>query len=189
VGPHLRTLSLLFEVEVAMHHPLRSVLSVLSVSVLLAACGGGDEGAVVDESNPSPTSLSASLTVAASTSPELNGVYSSNAVALNNVTKVNPIGGEPETCRFRFSGLRQAGTTRTMDGDIRYIPGTSDTRTVFVSIDTIEYRLVGTAGASVDRTNGRVNFTNAVLGATQSTGSTINLTGSIPMLGNRPEGC
>jgi hypothetical protein len=172
-----------------MSHPLRSILSVLSVSVLLAACGGGDEGAIVDESNPSPTALSASVTVAASTNAALNGVYSTNTVSLNNVTKVNPIGGDPETCRFRFSGLRQAGTTRTMDGDIRYIPGTNDTRTVFVSIDTIEYRLVGTVGASVDRANNRVNFTNAVLGSTQSTGATINLTGSIPMLGNRPEGC
>lgn len=172
-----------------MTYQFRSVLSVLSVSVLLAACGGGDEGAIVNDDNPAPTALSASLTVAASTNAALNGVYSTNTVALNNVTKVNPVGGDPETCRFRFSGLRQAGTTRTMDGDIRYIPGTNETRTVFVSIDTIEYRLSGSVGASVDRTNGRVNFTNAVLGATQSTGATINLTGSIPMLGNRPEGC
>ncbi len=172
-----------------MTYQLRSVLSVLSVSVLLAACGGGDEGAIVNDSNPAPTALSASVTVAASTNAVLNGVYSSNTIALNNVTKVNPIGGDPETCRFRFSGLRQAGTTRTMDGDIRYIPGTNETRAVFVSIDTIEFRLTGTVGASVDRANSRVNFTNAVLGATQSTGASINLTGSIPMLGNRPEGC
>ena len=57
--------------------------------------------------------------------------------------KINPIGGDPEVCSFRFSGLRHASGAM-MDGDIRYVPGTN---------------------------------------------SSITLTGSMPMRGNRPEGC
>jgi hypothetical protein len=165
------------------------ILAVLSTAVLLAACGGGDEGAIVTEKNTEPTGTSASVTVSAAGDPALNGLYTTNSIWLNNVTKVNPIGGDPETCRFRFSNLPQQGSTRMMDGDIRYIPGTNELRTTFVTIDTIEFRLQGTAGATVDRTNNRVVYTNAVLTSTQGTGRTITLTGAIPMLGNRPEGC
>lgn len=169
-------------------HKLPSLLAV-SFTAFLAACGGGDEGAFVENKDPTASGLSATMTVSAAVDTPLNGVYSTNNVALNNVTKVNPIGGDPETCRFRFSGLQQQGSTRLMDGDIRYIPGTNQLRTTFVSIDTIEYRLEGTTGASVDRANNRVVYTGAVLTSTQSTGRTITLSGSVPMRGDRPEGC
>jgi hypothetical protein len=166
------------------------LLAALAVAALLSACGGGDEGAVVDEREPTPSGRSATMTVTAANETALNGIYTTNNVSLNNVTKVNPIGGDPETCRFRFSGLVQGGTgTRLMDGDIRYIPGNENLRTTFVSINSVEFRLEGSTGARVDRTGDRVVYTGAVLTSTQGTGNTITITGAIPMLGDRPEGC
>lgn len=168
----------------------RLATPLVAVAALLTACGGGDEGVVVDEHEPKPTNLSASVTVTAASDVALNGLYSTDSIALNNVTKVNPIGGDPETCRFKFSGLRQQGTQRLMDGgDIRYIPGSSEVRVTFLRINTVEFALHGTAGASVDRPNNRIVYTNAVLTSTAGTGQTITLTGAIPMLGFRPEGC
>lgn len=154
---------------------------------LLSACGGGDDDA--DSGDPAPRAIAASAAVGNASDANLNGVYASNTIALNEVTKFNPVGGDPETCRFRFAGLQQAGTTRLMDGDIRYVPGTTELRVAFVSIATIEFRIQGTAGVFIDKPNNRVVFTNAVLTSTQGTGNTITLTGAIPMLGSRPEGC
>lgn len=166
------------------------LLAVVAAAALVSACGGGDEGAFVDEREPTPSGTAAILTVTSATDAALNGIYSTNNVALNNVTKRNPIGGDPETCRFRFTGLVQGGAgPRQMDGDIRYLPGNSNLRTTFVSINTVEFRLEGTTGAQVDRTNNRVVYAGAVLTSTQATGGTITITGAIPMLGDRPEGC
>ena len=168
---------------------LHSSVAAVALAALLTACGGGDEGVIVDEDEPGPSGMAATMTVTAAGDTALNGVYSSSNVLTNTVTKVNPIGGDPETCRFRFSGLMQAGSTRQMDGDIRYIPGNPEVRTTFISISTVEFVLQGSVGASVDRANNRVNYSGAVLTSTQGTGRTITLTGSIPMRGNRPEGC
>jgi len=164
----------------------KTLLTAVASAALLSACGGGDDGPADD---PGPTALSASVTVSNATDGSLNGVYATSTIALSDVTKFNPIGGEPETCRFRFSGLRQAGTTRLMDGDIRYIPGNPELRVTFVAINGTEFRLQGTTGASVDRANNEIDYNGAVLTSTQGTGATIQLTGSIPMLGGRPEGC
>lgn len=168
---------------------LSTVAGSMLLVALLSACGGSDEGAIVEDEDPSPSGRSATVAVSAADDAILNGVYSTTNIALNNVTKVNPIGGDPETCRFRFSGPQQAGTTRIMGGDIRYIPGANTVRTTFVAIDGIEFRLEGSTGASVDRANDEVDYTGAVLTSTQGTGRRITLTGSIPMLPNRPEGC
>lgn len=166
------------------------LLAVVAVAALVSACGGGDEGVIVDEREPTPSGTAAILTVTSATEPTLNGIYSTNNVALNNVTKRNPIGGDPETCRFRFSGLVQGGSgPRLMDGDIRYIPGNSNLNATFISINAVEFRLVGTTGAQVDRNNNRVVYAGAVLTSTQATGGSITVTGAIPMLGDRPEGC
>jgi hypothetical protein len=166
---------------------LSSSILALSTLALLSACGGGGGDF---ENEPRSSGRSGSVAVTAAADATLNGTYASSDVALNDVVKVNPIGGEPETCRSRFSGLRQTGSTRMMDGDIRYIPGTSEVRVTFVSIDTIEFRLQGTAGASVDRASNVVTYTGAVLTSTQGTGSSITLTGTIPIRAeNKPEGC
>jgi hypothetical protein len=158
--------------------------ALLSVVSLLAACGGDD-----NNNDLAPTARNASVTIASATDAQLNGVYSSNTVSLNEVTKVNPIGGDPETCRFRFSGLQQAGSSRLMDGDIRYIPGTNELRVTFISIAGVEFRLQGTDNAAVDKPNNEIDYTGATLVSTQGTGATVTLTGSIPMRSPRPEGC
>jgi hypothetical protein len=171
--------------------PLSLTLSVLSFSTLalLAACGGGGGGDF--ENEPRSSGQSASVVVAAAGDVAFNGTYSATDVGLNDVVKVNPLGGEPETCRSRFSGLVQTGSSRTMDGDIRYIPGTNLVRTTFVSIDTVEFRLQGENPAqTVDRANNRVTYTNAVLTSTNGNGRTLTLTGTIPIrAANKPEGC
>lgn len=167
-----------------------SSLIALSTLALLSACGGSDGGDF--QNDPRSSGLSGSVSVVA-TAPDavLSGTYSSTDVALNDVVKVNPIGGEPETCRSRFSGLAQTGSTRKMDGDIRYIPGTNLVRTTFVSIDTIEFRLQGeNPSQTIDRAANRVTYTNALLTSTNGNGRTITLNGTIPIrAANKPEGC
>ena len=173
-----------------MKNTLRYSVLAFGLAGLLSACGGGDEGIVVENKEPTPTGASASGTVAGATAADtvLNGAYATSSINLNNVTKVNPI-GEHETCRFRFSGLQQVGSDRLMDGDLRYLPGTNAMDTTFVSIATVEFKLTGTAGAVVDKPNNQVVFTGAVLTSTQDTGRSITLTATIPIRGNRPEGC
>jgi hypothetical protein len=149
--------------------------------VLLTACGGGSD-------NPVPTPLSASLTVSSATSTGLNGVYSTNAVGLAAVEKINPVGGDPEVCSFRFSGLAKTGGG-SMDGDIRYLPGTNALRSIFISISGLEFVSRDTTNAAVDRANNRINLTGKVLTASTGVASTITVTGSVPMRGDRPEGC
>lgn len=168
-------------------HP--SLLALTLCTALLSACGGGDEGAIVEERDPEPSGEPATLTVASADDAALNGVYSTTNINTNNVTKVNPIGADPETCRFKFDGPRQAGTNRVMGGDIRYIPGTNNLQVAFIAINGIEFRLDGSAGAQVDRPNDEIDFAGAVLTSTQGTGDTITLSGSVPMRPNRPEGC
>jgi hypothetical protein len=158
------------------------LLPVVALGLLLSACGGGSD-------DPEPTPISATLTVTAATNASFNGIYTSNTVSLAAVEKINPIGGDPEVCSFKFSGLRGPGGT--MDGDIRYIPGTNALRVVFVAINAVEFRSTtgDTTNAAVDRPNNEVDFTGKVLTASTGVASTITLTGSMPMRGNRPEGC
>src|SRR5687767_7653089 len=92
------------------------LLPVVALGLLLSACGGGSD-------DPDPTPIAATLTVTAATNASFNGIYTTSTVSLAEVIKVNPVGGEPEVCSFKFSGLRGPGGT--MDGDIRYIPGTN----------------------------------------------------------------
>jgi hypothetical protein len=168
---------------------LSSSVLALSTVALLSACGGG--GDVFFDNEPHSSGRSGSVTVTAAGDPNLNGVYSSSDVQLNDVVKFNPIGGDPETCRSRFSGLAQApGAQRLMDGDIRYLPGTTALQVTFVSINTIEFRLQGTQNATVDRANNVVTYAGAVLTSTQGSGQSITMTGTIPLRAeNKPEGC
>ncbi|NPC58628.1 hypothetical protein [Caenimonas soli] len=152
----------------------------VALGLLLSGCGGGSD-------EPDRTPISATLTITAATNASLNGIYTTNTVSLAAVEKINPIGSEPEVCSFRFSGL--AGPGGMMDGDIRYLPGTPVLRVVFVSINGLEFSSRDIANAAVDRTGNEVDFTGKVLTASTGVASTITLTGSMPMRGNRPEGC
>lgn len=160
----------------------KSLASSIALGVLLSACGGGSD-------SPEPTPLNASLTVSGASDVNLNGLYSTTALNLSAVEKNNPIGGDPEVCSFRFSGLQQAGSQRLMDGDIRYIPGTSELRVVFASISGVEFSSRSAANGAVDKPNNQVNFTAKPLTASSGNGAAITLTGSLPMRTGRPEGC
>jgi hypothetical protein len=149
--------------------------------LVLAACGGGS-------GDPEPTPATATIAVTAATNATFNGVFTSNAVALSEVEKRNPVGSEPEVCSFRFSGLQRAGGG-TMDGDIRYLPGTNTVHVVFVSINGIEFNTRERTNATVDRANSRVDFTGKVLTASTGVASTVTIDGAVPLRGNRPEGC
>jgi hypothetical protein len=48
------------------------------------------------------------------------------------VVKFNPVGRRPRDLPLPLCRLQQAGTSRLMDGDIRYIPGTTELRVTFV---------------------------------------------------------
>jgi hypothetical protein len=158
----------------------KRLLPAVALGLLMSGCGGGSDDPVV-------TPISATLTVTAATNASLNGVYTTNTVSLAAVEKINPIGGEPEVCSFRFSGL--AGPGGTMNGDIRYLPGTNALRVVFVDINSIEFSSRDTTNATVDRPNNEVDFTGKLLPASTNVASSITLSGSMPMRGNRPEGC
>lgn len=160
----------------------KTLASSLALGVLLSACGGGSDA-------PEPTPLNASLTVTGASDINLNGVYSTTALNLSAVEKRNPIGGEPELCAFRFSGLGQVGSQRLLDGDVRYIPGTSELRVVFASISGVEFNSRSPAGATVDKAGNQVNFAAKLLNASSGNGAAISLSGSLPMRTGRPEGC
>ncbi|HSV46377.1 MAG TPA: hypothetical protein VLJ58_11365 [Ramlibacter sp.] len=154
----------------------------LALGLLLSACGGGADA-------PEPTPVGASLTVTAATNAAFNGVYSTSTLSLSEVEKINPIGGEPEVCSFKFSGLQQVGGSNSISGDIRYIPGNPDLRVVFMSVSTFEFVSRDSTNAAVNRTNSIVNFNGKTLAASTGVASAITVTGGIPMRGSRPEGC
>ena len=160
----------------------RSSLQALTIVAagLLAACGGGSD-------DPEPTPVPATLTVSNSTNALFNGTYTTPTASLAAVEKVNPVGGEPEVCSFRFSGL--SGPGGEMTGDVRYIPGTNGLRVIFVAINGVEFVSRDSTNAAVDRSNDRVDLSGKTLAASTGVASTLTLTGSIPMRGNRPEGC
>lgn len=163
-----------------MLRPSLKALATLSSLAVLAACGGGSDA-------PEPTPVPATLAVTNSTNAVFNGVYATPTASLAEVVKVNPIGGEPEVCSFRFSGLRGPGGE--MSGDVRYIPGTNSLRVIFISIGGVEFVSRDTTNAAVDRPNNEVDLNAKTLAASTGVASSITVTGSIPMRGNRPEGC
>lgn len=159
--------------------PLKA-LAIISSATVFVACGGGSD-------DPEPTPIPATLTVSNSTNTVFNGTYTTATASIAEVTKVNPIGGEPEVCSFRFSGLRGPGGEMT--GDVRYLPGTNALRVIFVSINGVEFVSRDTTNAAVDRPNNEVDLTTKTLTASSGVASTLRLNGSIPMRPSRPEGC
>lgn len=180
-----------------MHSVVRSLLAPALCASFLAACGGGisigfgdgDFDEDFGELDPYPSGRTATLTVSDANPSPLDGTYRSTNVMLGDVLFFRSTSRDPETCRFRFDGLIQSPGDRRMDGEIRYLPGTSELRTTFVFIDGIEYRLDGSAGASVDRDTGRVRYTGAVLRTPGSTVQQLTLDGTLQMRGSRPSGC
>ena len=77
-------------------HFLKTCTALAATSVLLVACGGGNDD------DPSPSNEPGVLTVSNATVDGLNGVYGNGALNLTDVDKKNPIGSVPELCTFRF---------------------------------------------------------------------------------------
>ena len=154
--------------------------AIISSTAFLVACGGGSD-------DPDPTPVSATLAVSDSTNAMFNGVYATSTVSLAEVVKVNPIGGEPEVCSFRFAGLN--GPAGELSGDVRYIPGTNALHVIFIAIGGVEFVSRDTTNAAVDRPSNEVDLSGKTLTASTGVASTITVTGSIPMRGDRPEGC
>lgn len=164
----------------------RVILSATFVAAVLSACGGGNGGDL------QATPVAATLTVTNATSPSFNGVYSTDAVQLTDVIKVDPIGSEPEVCSFKFSGPA-APNGQVMSGDIRYIPGTEQLHTVFISLGqggtSFEFRSDDPTNSGAQGTNNRVVFTNKVFNSSAGVASSITVSGIVPMRGGRPQGC
>ena len=160
----------------------RAIAPAVIFAAILSACGGGNGGDLV------ATPVAATLTVSNATSPSFNGVYTTNAVSLTDVIKVDPIGSEPEVCSFKFSG--PAGPNgQVMSGDIRWIPGTEQLHTAFISIGGFEFRSDDPTNSGAQGANNQVVFTNKVFNASTGVASSITLSGIVPLRGGRPQGC
>ena len=58
-----------------------------------------------------------------------------------------------------------------------------------VAINAIEFKSDDTTNAAVDRSGNEIDLTGKVLSASTNVNSKITVSGSMPMRGNRPEGC
>lgn len=179
-----------------MNKPFSAALAAVAVAAMLTACGGGGDSDFFDNEDPEPSNRSGSVTVVGAENAALNGVYASDNVYLNDVEKVDPIGSDPELCRFRFDRLVQAGGNRLISGDVRYQPGTNIVRVMFLAIkdrngsNGIEYSLPDDADelqGAVNRPSNRIDLVNIRMES--GSGDEITVTGNIPMRSDRPEGC
>lgn len=175
-----------------------AVLAAVAAAALLTACGGGgDSDVVFEDEEPESSGRNGSVVLASSDRAGFDGTYANTDVRLNEVEKFNPVGSDPELCRYRFDRLVKPADTRFVKGDIRYQPGTPTVRVMFITVyrdqdvTGVEYSLDEPTGATVNRTTNQVNFAGARFTSTNTAGArdTITLTGNIPMLDNRPEGC
>lgn len=177
---------------VGMRIRIRHALAAFALAAL-SACGGAISIHVGDDDDgfhevPHPSGLAASVAVTGATDAALDGAYASGDVWLSSVVRTP--GGSPDTCWFAFSGLlQQSGGGRLMDGEIRYLPFTSDVAATRVVINGFEFRADGTAGATADRGAREVRYAGAVL-RSPAGGQVITFTGTLPMRReDSPAGC
>lgn len=177
----------------------RSLFLSAAVTGLLSACGGGSVsvGEFDDDpwhfNEPRSSGRGAAVTVSAATDPKYDGVYSAADLWMTSVLRFFPTGGDPQTCRYRFASLNQqvsGGEGLVMSGEVRYLVDSDDLRSTILTINSLEFRADGTAGAAVDRSANQVTYGNVVFRSTQGTGVSFTFSGSIPMRNEaRPAGC
>lgn len=177
-NPHqyLRTL-------ITMQSLFKTCVALAATSVLLVACGGGND------EDPTPSNEPGVLTVSNATIATLNGVYGNGALNITNVDKENPIGSVPELCSFRFDGANKVGASTTAFGDIRYRPDATGLHQVFLTFEGKEYASGEPTDTAVVRASDQVRFSGKTLTATDNSNATIRVTGIVPMRTNRPLGC
>lgn len=166
-----------------MNSMLKTCVALAATSVLLVACGGGNDD------DPTPSNEPGVLTVAGATVEGLNGVYGNGTINLTDVDKRNPVGSVPELCSFRFDGVGKVGSSATAFGDIRYRPDATNLHQAFITFDGKEYSSGEPAETSVVRDSNQIRFSNKVLTATDGSNAILRVTGVIPMRPNRPFGC
>ena len=162
---------------------LKTSTALADTSVLLFACGGGNDD------DPSPSNEPGVLTVSNATVDGLNGEYGNGAINLTDVDKKNPIGSVPELCTFRFDGAARVGSSATAFGDIRYRPDATSLYQAILTFDGKEFGSGEPADTAVVRENDPVRFTGKTLTASDGSGATLRVSGIVPMRPNRPLGC
>ena len=162
---------------------LKTCAALAATSVLLVACGGGND------EDPTPSNETGVLTVSNATVATLNGVYGNGTLNLTNVDKQNPVGSTPELCSFRFDGANKVGSSATAFGDIRYRPDATGLHQVFLTFDGKEYASGEPTDTAVERQSDRVRFNGKTLTATDNSNATLRVSGIVPMRTNRPLGC
>ncbi|NMM77693.1 hypothetical protein B2J88_20985 [Rhodococcus sp. SRB_17] len=165
-------------------HPFAKLCAATAAaSVLLAACGGGND------SDPTPSNEPGVLTVTASTLGGINGIYGNGALNLTDVEKKNPIGSQPEVCTFKFDGANKVAADTTAFGDIRYQPNANVLYAAFLTFSGKEYAIASSDNTVVARDRDQVRFENTAMTATDGSNNTIRVNGIVPMRTNRPAGC
>lgn len=164
-------------------HFLKTCTALVATSVLLVACGGGNDD------DPSPSNEPGVLTVSNATVDGLNGVYGNGALNLTDVDKKNPIGSVPELCTFRFDGANKVGSSATAFGDLRYRSNTEALYVAYLTFAGREFASGDAIDTAVVRSLDRVELTRKVLTATDGSGATVRVSGIVPMRPNRPAGC
>lgn len=166
-----------------MNSLLKTCTAIAATSVLLVACGGGNDD------DPTPSNEPGVLTVTGANVDSLNGVYGNGGLNLTDVDKKNPVGSEPEQCTFRFDGANKVGSSATAFGDIRYRPDATGIHKVFMTFDGKEYASDEPTDTVVARESDQVRFTGKTLTATDGSNNTLRVSGIVPMRPNRPLGC
>lgn len=171
-------------------HLAKSCTALAAASVLLVACGGGG-----GDEDPIPTEEPGVLTVTRATFSELNGAYGSGPM---NVTKVGketpvgkdaPLGTEPELCIFQFDGAQKVGSPAMASGDIQYRLDATVLYKLVLSLDGKEYGSDNPTDTVVVRGMDHVRINRQILFAIDGSGSVVRVSGTIPLLPDRPIGC
>lgn len=162
---------------------IKTCTAIAATSVLLVACGGGNDD------DPTPSNEPGVLTVTSATVGDLNGVYGNGSLNLTDVDKKNPIGSVPELCSFNFDGANKVGSSATAFGDLRYRPGETILYQAFMTFADKEYSSDDATDTTVDREKNQVRFTSKTLTATDGSKATLRITGIVPMRTGRPNGC
>jgi hypothetical protein len=162
-----------------------SLLAALLAAALLAGCGDGfDDLFDTDDAffgRRLASGRPATLAVSGASDARLNGSYASADLRLTKIFWFLARGSTPETCRFRFEGLRQAGSDRALHGEIRYQRHATKVRTAIVTLGAQEFRAEREEIGRVDTAGNAIVIDGAVLTATDGTGQVVTLRGSLPM--------